>query len=131
VHLLLDWQSHQPAHQQRNEAAHSPPSITATAQCSFFEFRQYKIVHRRYASLFFMVGVDQEEVGGLRCACNGLGMATCVLVCACACVHVCFCVCVCAHMEIMSARASLCAPLFRWNLLLRSGGLLLLLWASL
>ncbi|KAF5838724.1 AP complex, mu/sigma subunit [Dunaliella salina] len=30
-------------------------------QCSFFELRQYKIVYRRYASLFFMVGVDQEE----------------------------------------------------------------------
>jgi AP-4 complex subunit sigma-1 len=34
-------------------------------QCSFFELRQYKIVYRRYASLFFMVGVDQEEVSGL------------------------------------------------------------------
>mmetsp|Transcript_8611 Transcript_8611/g.21344 ORF Transcript_8611/g.21344 Transcript_8611/m.21344 type:complete len:146 (-) Transcript_8611:405-842(-) len=30
-------------------------------QCSFFEFRQYKIVYRRYASLFFMMGVDEEE----------------------------------------------------------------------
>jgi AP-4 complex subunit sigma-1 len=32
-------------------------------QCSFFELRQYRIVYRRYASLFFMVGVDEEEVG--------------------------------------------------------------------
>lgn len=32
-------------------------------QCSFFEHRAYKVVYRRYASLFFMVGVDAEEVG--------------------------------------------------------------------
>jgi AP-4 complex subunit sigma-1 len=31
-------------------------------QCSFFDHRQYKVVYRRYASLFFMVGVDDEEV---------------------------------------------------------------------
>ncbi len=31
-------------------------------QCSFYELRQYKIVYRRYASLFFMVGVDEDEV---------------------------------------------------------------------
>lgn len=30
-------------------------------QCSFYEHRQYKIVYRRYASLFFMVGVDDDE----------------------------------------------------------------------
>jgi hypothetical protein len=32
------------------------------AQCSFFEHREYKVVYRRYASLFFMVGVDEDEV---------------------------------------------------------------------
>ncbi|XP_024967578.1 AP-4 complex subunit sigma isoform X1 [Cynara cardunculus var. scolymus] len=31
-------------------------------QCSFVEHRTYKIVYRRYASLFFLVGVDNEEV---------------------------------------------------------------------
>lgn len=31
------------------------------SQCSFFEYRGYKIVYRRYASLFFVVGVDGEE----------------------------------------------------------------------
>lgn len=31
-------------------------------QCSFVEHRNYKIVYRRYASLFFLVGVDNEEV---------------------------------------------------------------------
>lgn len=32
------------------------------AQCSFVEHRNFKIVYRRYASLFFLVGVDAEEV---------------------------------------------------------------------
>ena len=31
-------------------------------QCSFFDHREYKVIYRRYASLFFMVGVDDEEV---------------------------------------------------------------------
>lgn len=31
-------------------------------QCSFLEYRNYKCIYRRYASLFFIVGVDQEEV---------------------------------------------------------------------
>ena len=30
-------------------------------QCSFMEFRGYKIIYRRYASLFFIVGADQED----------------------------------------------------------------------
>eukprot|EP00953_Heterococcus_sp_UTEX-ZZ885_P012906 7376-Heterococcus_DN1.PRE.9 len=30
-------------------------------QCSFFEFRGYKIIYRRYASLFFIVGVDSSD----------------------------------------------------------------------
>ncbi|KAL6517071.1 hypothetical protein OROHE_018031 [Orobanche hederae] len=29
--------------------------------CSFVEHRNYKVVYRRYASLFFLVGVDNEE----------------------------------------------------------------------
>ncbi|KAF3788758.1 AP-4 complex subunit sigma [Nymphaea thermarum] len=29
--------------------------------CSFVEHRNYKIVYKRYASLFFMVGVDNDE----------------------------------------------------------------------
>ncbi|XP_060213919.1 AP-4 complex subunit sigma isoform X1 [Lycium barbarum] len=35
-------------------------------QCSFVEHRNYKIVYRRYASLFFLVGVDNEEASGTR-----------------------------------------------------------------
>ena len=30
-------------------------------QCNFVEHRSYKVVYRRYASLFFLVGVDEEE----------------------------------------------------------------------
>jgi len=30
-------------------------------QCSFIEHRKYTIVYRRYASLFFLVGIDEEE----------------------------------------------------------------------
>ncbi|GJN03400.1 hypothetical protein PR202_ga20841 [Eleusine coracana subsp. coracana] len=30
-------------------------------QCSFVEHRNYKVVYRRYASLFFLVGVDNNE----------------------------------------------------------------------
>jgi len=30
-------------------------------QCSFMEFQDYKVVYRRYASLFFIVGVDVQE----------------------------------------------------------------------
>mmetsp|Transcript_7671 Transcript_7671/g.12205 ORF Transcript_7671/g.12205 Transcript_7671/m.12205 type:complete len:144 (+) Transcript_7671:3-434(+) len=30
-------------------------------QCSFFEYRGYKITYRRYASLFFVVGADEDE----------------------------------------------------------------------
>ena len=30
-------------------------------QCSFIEYRGYKVIYRRYASLFFIVGVDQDD----------------------------------------------------------------------
>ncbi len=33
-----------------------------TLQCNFLEHRNYRIVYRRYASLFFLVGVDGDEV---------------------------------------------------------------------
>jgi hypothetical protein len=38
-------------------------------QCSFLEYRGFKCVYRRYASLFFIVGVDNTEVRhpALRC----------------------------------------------------------------
>lgn len=32
------------------------------SQCSFIEFRQYKVVYRRYASLYFILGFDQADV---------------------------------------------------------------------
>ena len=30
-------------------------------QCSFLEHRQYKIIYRRYASLYFILGLDLED----------------------------------------------------------------------
>ena len=30
-------------------------------QCSFYEYRGYKVVYRRYASLFFIMGVEGED----------------------------------------------------------------------
>ena len=31
-------------------------------QCSFVEYRGYKVVYRRYASLFFIVGTKEDDV---------------------------------------------------------------------
>ncbi len=37
-------------------------------QCSFMEYRGMKVIYRRYASLFFIVGVEaEEEVRGPGC----------------------------------------------------------------
>eukprot|EP01067_Filipodium_phascolosomae_P001762 Filipodium_phascolosomae@DN2127_c0_g1_i1.p1 len=33
----------------------------ADTQCSFMEYRQYKVVYRRYASLYFIIGLSGEE----------------------------------------------------------------------
>jgi AP-4 complex subunit sigma-1 len=30
-------------------------------QCSFLEHRQYKVIYRRYASLYFIVGLDIDD----------------------------------------------------------------------
>ena len=30
-------------------------------QCSFLEHRQYKVIYRRYASLYFIIGVDNDD----------------------------------------------------------------------
>eukprot|EP00386_Alphamonas_edax_P012346 GDKI01038604.1.p2 GENE.GDKI01038604.1~~GDKI01038604.1.p2 ORF type:complete len:145 (-),score=33.92 GDKI01038604.1:54-488(-) len=34
-------------------------------QCSFMEYREYKVVYRRYASLYFIVGCDNEDTNEL------------------------------------------------------------------
>eukprot|EP00927_Polykrikos_kofoidii_P075315 TRINITY_DN71450_c0_g1_i1.p1 TRINITY_DN71450_c0_g1~~TRINITY_DN71450_c0_g1_i1.p1 ORF type:complete len:147 (-),score=33.94 TRINITY_DN71450_c0_g1_i1:77-517(-) len=34
-------------------------------QCSFVEYREYRVVYRRYASLYFIVGADPEEANEL------------------------------------------------------------------
>jgi hypothetical protein len=31
-------------------------------QCTFMEYKDHKIVYRRYASLYFVAGVDVDEV---------------------------------------------------------------------
>merc|ERR1712039_188148 len=31
------------------------------SQCSFVEYRQYRVVYRRYASLYFIIGTDNDE----------------------------------------------------------------------
>merc|ERR1712050_84567 len=33
----------------------------AENQCSFVEYRQYRVVYRRYASLYFIVGTDNDD----------------------------------------------------------------------
>jgi AP-4 complex subunit sigma-1 len=30
-------------------------------QCSFLEHRQYKVIYRRYASLYFIIGLDIDD----------------------------------------------------------------------
>ena len=30
-------------------------------QCSFLEHRQFKVIYRRYASLYFIIGVDNDD----------------------------------------------------------------------
>jgi hypothetical protein len=39
------------------------------AQCSFMEYRGMKVVYRRYASLFFIVGVEADEEVSKPCIC--------------------------------------------------------------
>ena len=68
---------------RRRRAAHSrchslPPLPPARPQCSFFEHRQYRIVYRRYASLFFVVGVDADEARR-RCRCLPACLPACSL----------------------------------------------------
>eukprot|EP01068_Selenidium_serpulae_P008161 Selendium_serpulae@DN4905_c0_g1_i11.p2 len=41
------------------------------SQCSFMEYRDMKVIYRRYASLFFIVGVDNEDVVRLSCGYGG------------------------------------------------------------
>ena len=34
-------------------------------QCSFLEHHQYKVIYRRYASLYFIIGLEEEDVNEL------------------------------------------------------------------
>ena len=49
----------------RRPRRHSDTFLLCSPQCSFIEHRNYKVIYRRYASLFFLVGVDGEEVHNL------------------------------------------------------------------
>lgn len=42
-------------------------------QCSFLEYRGYKVIYRRYASLFFIVGTKPDTGGGTENTENELG----------------------------------------------------------
>ena len=44
------------------QGSYAPP---LAVQCSFTEHRNMKVVYRRYASLFFLVGIDAEEVSAI------------------------------------------------------------------
>ncbi len=49
---------HPPSKQRkRPHCAH-----VCACKCAFVEYQSYKLVYRRYASLFFIVGVDEHEV---------------------------------------------------------------------
>lgn len=41
--------------------SHTTPRHACFLQCSFYAYRGYKVIYRRYASLFFIVGVMGEE----------------------------------------------------------------------
>lgn len=36
-------------------------TVVCFAQCSFLEHRQYKVIYRRYASLYFIIGIDIDD----------------------------------------------------------------------
>ena len=55
MHLLRDMT-------RRHQYADDTP---CHMQCSFTEHRNMKVVYRRYASLFFLVGIDDEEASML------------------------------------------------------------------
>jgi hypothetical protein len=38
-------------------------NFSLSTQCSFMEYKNYKVVYRRYASLYFIIGIDTTEVG--------------------------------------------------------------------
>lgn len=47
--------------------AHVPSSFNALllllGQCSVMEYQNFKLVYRRYASLYFIMGIENSEVG--------------------------------------------------------------------
>lgn len=62
-HRLRPRCRHSPGCMPAARAATAPhaPCAVRVAQCSFYEYRGYKVVYRRYASLFFIMGVEGED----------------------------------------------------------------------
>ena len=52
-------------HKDMTQCHQSADNIACHMQCSFTEHRNMKVVYRRYASLFFLVGIDDEEASML------------------------------------------------------------------
>jgi hypothetical protein len=46
-------------------------------QCSFVEYRGYKVIYRRYASLFFIVGVKDDDSEVRRAAFHSMRTRPC------------------------------------------------------
>ncbi len=77
----------------------------------FFQFRNFKIVYRRYAGLFFCFCVDLEDNNlsyleaihnfvEVRVCVNVCGVCMCLSVCVCVCLCVCVCVCLCVCVPV-------------------------------
>ncbi|XP_013409845.1 AP-4 complex subunit sigma-1 [Lingula anatina] len=54
-------------HQDENERRDIEPEIVKKClnrqenQCSFLDYKQYRIIYRKYASLYFIVAADEED----------------------------------------------------------------------
>ena len=53
------------------------------------EYKNFKVVFRRYASLYFIIGVDNTEVRLEHVSIRNIKTGVCVCVCVCVCLCVC------------------------------------------
>ena len=60
--ILIILQAEHSEGQARIEWYSLLPCSVFIPQCSFMEFKDYKVVYKRYASLYIIVGVDSDEV---------------------------------------------------------------------
>ena len=59
---MLDVTADTPATGNPHSNIRPVDKVVLSVQCSFIEHRNYKVIYRRYASLFFLVGIDNDEV---------------------------------------------------------------------